>query len=216
MQDKDKPRFATLMKVLAETYPNQPVSKERIEIYFRVLENFTIEQVESGSYQLLKTRKTTTTFPVPGEIIECISDGDSRALLALKKAEDAIERHGSYTSVIFDDPVIHMVIAAMGGWPRFCRPSAYGDDQDWQWKQKEFIKLYETYAKNPRADIPLQLSGICDTYNTANGFGAFLSKPAIVGDERKTIEWQEKHKQKQIEKRTLALLPDRALVSTEG
>src|SRR5574340_615173 len=83
VQDQDKAKFATLVKVLAETYsPNDKPSKERVEIYFRVLYDYSIEQVEQGIIKLLKMRKTTTTFPVPGEIIECMGEGQSAALLA--------------------------------------------------------------------------------------------------------------------------------------
>jgi hypothetical protein len=199
MQDQDKQKFATLIKVLAETYsPNDKPSKERVEIYFRVLSEYTIEQVEQGIIKLLKTRKTTTTFPVPGEIIDAIGGDQSNSLLALKKAEAAVEHHGSYSTVVFDDPVIHMVITAMGGWPRFCCPEAYGDNQEWHWKQKEFISLYETFSKNPRANCPYQLSGLSDIHNSARGFDKFIEKPKIVGDERKAIEWREEIKQKTI------------------
>lgn len=193
MQKCDFSRFATLMKAMNETYGNNlnPVSKEKAEVYFRVMEDMTIDQVEQAVYRLLRERKITSTFPVPGEIREYSSNGESAAIVALDKAEKAIERHGSYSSVTFDDPVIHMVIVSMGGWPRFCCPSVYGDDQEWHWKQKEFVKLYEAFSKNPRAECPIVLFGILDTENSAAGRLEWISKPRIVGDVRLALEWTE-------------------------
>ncbi len=216
MQNNDFEKFARLMATLAETFGNTSPSEQKIEIYYRALSDLTIEQVDAAVINLVKTRTITSTLPVPAEIRDVLGAGKGDALLALKKAENAVERHGSYTSVVFDDPVIHMVIASMGGWPKFCCPSAYGDDQQWQWKQKEFMSLYEAFSKNPKVECPLQLSGICDSYNSANGFDKYISKPAIIGDERKAIEWQEQHAQKRIEKGTSALIPDRCLLSIKA
>ena len=196
MNKTDFPRFSVLMKAMNETYGNNlnPVSKEKAEVYFRVMEDMSIEQVEQAVYRLIRDRKITSTFPVPGEIREFASEG-SAAILALDKLEKAIGKHGSYASVIFDDPVIHMVVVSMGGWPRVCCPSLYGDEQEWVWKQKEFVKLYDAFSKNHRAECPPVLFGIADIENSASGRIEWMGKPRIVGNAQKALEWTEARKQ---------------------
>ena len=181
-------QFAIEFAGLCEVFERTPTDG-LINAYYNSLCDLTDKQFVEAIASVLRTRKYTK-LPLPHEIREGImEDAQSSAIIALDKAEKAIERHGSYTSVIFDDPVIHMVVRSMGGWPRFCCPAAYGDDQEWQWKQKEFIRLYDTFSKRPVAECPPVLSGIADIENSSAGRLEWLSKPKIVGDERKALAW---------------------------
>lgn len=203
--------FIKNMTGLCEIFERE-ATEALLDIYYSAMSELSDEQFKQGIASVVRGKKFNK-LPLPGDIVDACSGGQSVALLALNKAEHAIEKHGSYTSVVFDDPVIHMVVSAMGGWPKFCCPSAYGDDQEWHWKQKEFIALYETFSKNPRANCPLQLSGISDTQNAADGrFEKFISRPVIIGDERKVIEWQANHK-KELEGGVAALIAQIAVKS---
>jgi hypothetical protein len=189
MTKNDRTKFGMLMKALNETFGNSIPTKEKMEVYFRALSDLSIEQIDVAVINLLNSRTITTTFPVPAEIRAAIGvDAKSFALIALNKAERAVELHGSYCAVVFDDPVIHMVIRTMGGWAKFCCPAVYGDEQDWQWKQKEFISLYETFSKNPRADCPRILVGLGDTSYTRDG-ELILIAPEYIGDKLKAMAW---------------------------
>jgi hypothetical protein len=201
MEHNDRPRFASLMKAHGETFGNTAPSKEKMEIYFRALSEFTIEQMDEAIIHIIKTRKITSTFPVPGEISEAIGgDVGSAAIIALDKAEKAAATHGSYKSVQFDDPVIHMVITAMGGWYKFCCPAAYGDPQDWHWKAKEFKSIYETFSRRQTADCPTVLYGLSDTNNGASGAQGLGRLPVQIGDQKKIEQWTvEAKKNRQIE-----------------
>lgn len=158
-----------------------------LDIYYQALSDLSDDKFKEAISSVVRS-KTFHKLPLPGEILDAISSDESEALLALQKAEYAISRHGSYSTVRFDDPVIHMVITAMGGWSRFCSPSTYGDDQEWHWKQKEFIQLYNTFLKNPRGNVPSQLSGICDTHNASNGHGDFQMPIMVIGDKNKALD----------------------------
>ena len=187
MTQNDRPQFASLMKALGETYGNTAPSKEKMELYFRVLSDLTIDQLTNAITALLNSRTTTTTFPVPGEIRAALSGGATAAMAALDKAESAAGTWGAYRSIQFDDPVIHMVIESMGGWPKFCRPD---DEQDWHWHQKEFVKLYETFSKHARTCQNV-LPGIHAITNTMKF--DHQERIAYVGDERKRLEWTAKN-----------------------
>ena len=184
MTQNDRPQFATLMKALGETYGGAAPSKEKIELYFRVLSDLTIEQLTDAITGLLNTRTTTTTFPVPGEIRNVLSGGKTAAIVALDKAEKAVEQFSAYTSVQFDDPVIHMAIESMGGWMQFCRPD---DGQDWHWHQKEFLRLYEAFALRPRSCqniLPGMLA--MDPHRQMMGLPERIG---YIGDEQKRLAW---------------------------
>lgn len=183
MQDNDRPKFASLMKVLGETFGNTAPSKEKMEIYFRALSDMPIEKIDEAVLNLVNTRTITSTFPVPAEIRNAVGARiDDLALLALDKAEGGVSRHGYCTSVVFDDPVIHMVIDSMGGWPKFCAPSAHGDEREWHWIQKDFVKLYQAFSRNPKAEFPKVLVGECT---------GTCAIPQIVGNVKLSLAWQD-------------------------
>ena len=187
MTDNDRLRFASLMKALGETYENRPPSKEKIELYFRVLSDLTIEQVDGAIVRLLRERTITSTFPVPGEIRSFLPGvGEDAAILALDKVDKAAQKWGAYHTVCFDDPVIHATISALGGWIHVA--SAIPEDQ-WKWFAKDFIKTYKAFASNPRAEIPRVLVGIWEGQDCA-----INNKPMetiYIGDKQKAIEWSE-------------------------
>jgi hypothetical protein len=200
MQNNDRPEFAKLMKVLGETFGNTVPSKEKMEIYFRALSDMPIEKIDEAVLNLVNTRTITSTFPVPAEIRNAVGGkSEDLALLALDKAEKAVEKHGTYSSVVFDDPIIHMVIGSMGGWPAFCSPATHGDEREWHWIQKDFCRLYQVFAKNPKSEFPKTLVGECT---------GILATPKIVGNEQKALEWQEKHSQKKIDGGVKSLMPE--------
>lgn len=196
--------FAAEFAGLCEVFDRQP-TKALASAYYETLCDMSDEQFKSAILAVMKTQKFSK-LPLPAEIRESICASKSVALVALDKAERAIERHGSYCAVVFDDPVIHMVISAMGGWARFCCPSNYGDDQEWHWKQKEFVSLYETFSKHPHVEVPLVLVGLGDTHFDRNG-QIIPILPKFIGDKRAVIEWQgAKRKHKSITH--IAITPD--------
>jgi hypothetical protein len=174
--------FAGEMAALAETFGNQAPSENKIEIYFRALSDLAIEQIREAVSNLLNRRTITSTFPVPAEIREAIGIRvEDAALIALDKLEKAIERYGLYRTVKFDDKIIHMVIRAMGGWVKVCRNDSE-EGEDWTWRRKEFLKLYQVFARNPRAEYPEMLVGLAGEEDAGE------PKVYLIGEEKKQPE----------------------------
>lgn len=174
MTGDDKPQFAMIITALAETLDRQ-LSEAVIALYFEALRDLSIDDVERGAAQCIRTMKF---MPKPVEIREAAGRGESsgqeRAVLAWSEAWDAVSRFGSYRSVTFADVVTGEVIRRLGGWPRFCRP-----DQDEQWARKEFLELYGALAAQ-RPGLPIaELPGLCADNNT--GEMARFTPRAIVG-----------------------------------
>jgi len=169
---------------LCERYDKQ-ATVALCDIYYMALEDLNDEQLKKSVSNVLRSREYSS-MPSPAELRG--EDIENDALLALDKMEKAIERYGLYRSVRFDDPVIHMVVRSMGGWPAICRKEGE-EGEDWTWRRKEFVKLYRAFAMSPRAECPVTLIGLAESEN--NG----LPMVHIVGDGKKALAWTEGRKE---------------------
>jgi hypothetical protein len=167
---QDDLKFAELMAVLAEVYDDgRPPSKLKMEVYFRALEQFGIDDIERAVKELIYTR-TTASFPKPAEIIQAIRGTVSnQATLAWLDVLETVKRVGHYQSVKFSNPVIHSVIEVMGGWVRLASEMTTDEEK---WKQREFERLYEVLLRNPRGKHPDYLPGWIEIDNAAKGHEA--------------------------------------------
>lgn len=66
-------------------------------------------------------------------------DAETRAIQAFAKVESAVRHIGRYSSIGFDDPIIHAVLNDMGGWIQFCNCK----EGDIPFKANEFLKRYQ-------------------------------------------------------------------------
>lgn len=147
----------------------------KAEIYWEILKEYADEEIKKAIISALKTCKF---FPKPAEIIELIEgDKTDKSLLAWVKVKNAIERIGSYQSVIFDDPIIHVVIDILGGWQKICLTLI----DDMKWVQKDFERLYQVYQNQPLGEYPSRLIGIHEQTNREKGHVDFIPKPIRVG-----------------------------------
>jgi hypothetical protein len=141
VDNKDVPEFGKVMSGVSEIFDSEkPPSPMKIELYFRALQSLTIEQVKKAAALLVRNR-TYSSFPKPGEFIEALPDNqteEDRPKLAWLKVVDAVENHGAYADVKFDDPVIHSTIKAMGGWSRLCAMKT----AEMPFRQKDFEETY--------------------------------------------------------------------------
>lgn len=182
MEQKDKKQFATVMAGLAEVFsPDKPgPSSMAMEIYFKALQEYAIEDIERACLSLVENR-VFNGLPKPGEIKEAINGPQQdQAILAWQKVDKAVRDHGQYASVRFvDDPVIHGVIEMMGGWPQFQDCPL----DEWKWKQKEFERLYGVLKR--RGDHPNYLPGIVEIENVGRGRQDATPPPVEIGGEDK-------------------------------
>ena len=145
MKKEDEKQFSKIMAGLQEVYtPEKPISTAKLEIYWMAFQDWTIEQFQAACQALLQT-KTISTFPLPGEIRAASQEKD-RALEAWLLARNAISICTNTASVIFSDAVIHSVIEAMGGWPKFC----WIQDDELPFRQKDFLEYYKFFASKQR------------------------------------------------------------------
>lgn len=117
---------------------------------------------------------------MPADIVKQLAGTRTdRSLIAWGKVLDAAQRVGAYTSVCFDDGLIHAAIEDVGGWVTLCRT----DIDELPFVQKRFCDSYKAYSMRPDVKYPALLAGEHDAANVLRGFGA--KAPTLIGDPQK-------------------------------
>ncbi len=187
---KDRKKFLEYMTLLGELH-DKKITQILLEAYWKSIEDIPDELAYKIFDQAIAMCKF---FPKPADLRELAfgtADKDP-AELAWAKVYSACSHIGFYDSVEFDDPVIHSVIKAMGGWPKLCMTN----ESEMKWKRKEFITLYNTLKG--KQDHPDYLPGIIERDNAALGYPSAIPEPVKITLERFMLPDATK-KQKQIE-----------------
>jgi len=147
------------MKALREEFtPKDDISPMKMEIYFKALDDLSIEDVEKATWHLIRTR-TVASFPKVAEIREAVTGNiDDRATLAYDAFARGKSQTGAYDSVSFEDRIIHAVIRAMGGWKDVCLIT----EDEWKFRRKEFIDTYKALSRNPGSELPAKIIGLSE------------------------------------------------------
>jgi len=184
VQKQDKPRFAALMEGLAENF-SASLSRPGIDIRWRALKQYSIEQVEAAAHLILRTRRFTT-MPTVADFVEAIEGGhEERAQLEAVNAWRAIQRIGGYSSVRFQDPVTAAVIdRRFGGWARLCEEQL---ETDRKWFLRDFAEAYIRFAESGIKQIG-HLAGRHEIENSARGHLAAIAAPVEIASGQRRIE----------------------------
>ena len=179
MFEQDLARFAALMVGVGEVY-GKPFTSAVIDIYWNVLKVYKFEDVKAAIKCHLENPDVGKYLPKPSDIIMAI-DGSpqNQALLAWTKVVSAIRNIGRYSSVAFDDALIHKVIEDMGGWIRFCDV----DDKQLPFIAKEFCDRYRGYAIKKPSSHPKYLIGVIESQNGIYGY--IYDPPMLIGNPTK-------------------------------
>jgi hypothetical protein len=125
------------MKVVADIYGKEPLSREALKMFFLLLRDFSLQQVE----QALQAHMRTSPFmPKPSDVIAKINgSAQDRAALAWPCVLEAVRRLGHGHSVAFPTPAHNFAITQMGGWIRLCATLL---DEEVKWRGKEFERFF--------------------------------------------------------------------------
>lgn len=180
MNANDKIRFATVLMGVAEYY-GKPLSEGVVELYWQGLREFDFEAVSKAFWDHTQNPDSGQFMPKIADIVRILQGRTSdQATVAWTKVDNAVRRVGTYHDVVFDDPIIHRVIADMGGWIAMGQKN----DDEWPFVQREFENRYRGYRiRNETPEYQSRLIGISNAYNQKEGFK--LQKPMLIGDERK-------------------------------
>lgn len=182
MTENDDETFAGLIALLGEAFIS--VEDKKAELYFKMLKDKTIQEIEAGVKTIIRTR-TTATFPKVAEILTAIEGSvEDKAQAALGSLEMALHKHGHYDTVIFDDKIIHMAVQRLGGWIDIYEK--WADLRQWEFSKRDFIHIYGTLSKHPSASYPAKLIGQGEIDNQR--YPEHIPKPILIGAEQKLIK----------------------------
>ena len=161
---------------------SRPMTPEILNLWFGLLGQYSPEEIRSAFSRFIQTE---SRMPLPADILKIIRGSEEdRALEALMKVEKAMDEHGAYATVVFDDPAIHVTIQSLGGWVKACRQTEY----EFTWWKKDFRERYQMIEQRGLPpDVPLKLFGIFDQTNLP--MGRPPQTPQMIGDPGKIREW---------------------------
>lgn len=146
MDKSDLKQFGVLLSILQETFsPDKPISKERTKIYFEILSDIPIENIELGMKDLMKKKKYPI-FPLPREIRRAagfVEDDDLElaALGAFREACDLLlSKYSMNEEVHPKDQIINETVRlCFGSWRAFGESDPKNDN----WDRKHFVEIYK-------------------------------------------------------------------------
>lgn len=176
MQASDRPAFAKVLTGVHDFY-RRDLSEFALRVWWEASQNFDLEQVTAAFSAHMMDPERGVFMPMPADLVRTLQGTQTdRALIAWGKVLDAAQRVGAYTSVVFDDGVIHAVIEDLGGWVTLCRTS----HDELPHLQRRFCDSYRAYARRPEVAYPARLAGVHELQNAVEGRRA--AWPTLIGD----------------------------------
>jgi hypothetical protein len=143
MIDADKPRLAEWLTGCAEVY-DKTVSTAGISVWWGILSHFPTDAVDRAFKAHVADPDTGRRMPTPADIVGRIMGGsEAAAAEAWTKVLSVIAPCGWNLNVVFDDPLIHASIAAIGGWKFLTRTP---NDQ-LGYRRHEFMAAYKGWRQ---------------------------------------------------------------------
>lgn len=128
------------MLCLAEDCTSE-LSEATLKVKFNLLKNYSIIQIETAVYHLLRTN-IYPKMPTTGQIIRAI-DGtpNDRAEIQLSNVLKAVRIIGRYGTPKFEDPITHDLVFERYGWTYLCNMP----EREIDFFSKNFISAYKAH-----------------------------------------------------------------------
>ena len=177
MQPHDQGAFQRQLSACWALY-GKTLSSDMLEIFWRALQPFPLTDVSRALSKHVINPDVGQYPPKPADLVRQLEgDTASQAMRAWSKAFEAMRRVGAYRSVVFDDPLIHVVLGEMGGWVQLCRMS----DDETPFRAREFEKRYRSYKAE--RSLPPQAPKLCGLLERHNGTRSeHTPDPVLIGD----------------------------------
>lgn len=169
------------------TFYKQDTSDFAVDVWLDALSGYDINDIKQAFKTFTRTNENYRAHPYPNDIIKLIDGSSSdKASLAWHKVDRAVRTVGGYESVVFDDPIIHVVIEEIGGWGFINNQ----DEESFKFTANHFKTAYKGYAL--REELPpyqTHLIGISEQSNRE--FGREIAPPKYIGDvEKARLVWR--------------------------
>lgn len=178
---EQKRKFASLLTHMSDYYKDE-ISRAKLSIYWEGLRQYSFDAIQKACWAHTQSPDEAGRWmPRNSDIIKIIEGGtQDRSMIAWSKVDSAIRHRGTWDDVVFDDALIHRVVADMGGWVLI----GSKDDKEWPFIAKEFQTRYRAYKqKSEQPECPARLTGIANAQNASQGMP--LLPPILIGDVEK-------------------------------
>ena len=141
--DRKEELILKTLHLWGELY-NKQITPAVESVWVGLLKGYPLDDLKRAFEKVIKTCKF---FPTPAEVIEMFEGTEEeRALVAFDKLKTAIQKHGAYTSVKFDDPAIHTAIEMLGGWVEVC----FSDERFLENRFKQAYRVARKKTNHPK------------------------------------------------------------------
>lgn len=175
----ERRRFAGLLTALSDYYKSE-ISKAVAVLYWEGLRQYDYEAIEKACWSHTQSPdENGRWFPKISDLTKVLHGStQDQSAVAWSKVDTAIRTRGTWDDVVFDDPIIHRVIADMGGWVYI----GTKQDDEWPFVAKDFQARYRSIKMRGEAAPEYQpkLTGSANAYNSSNGRP--LLPPILLGD----------------------------------
>jgi len=184
MKKPDYEAFVVLLDSTAQLYGKNSPSHNVIALWWESLKNYDLPAIRQALTRHIQNPDTGQFMPKPADVVRMLGGTtQDSALQAWSKVDRAVRTIGPYQSVVFDDPIIHAVIADMGGWVTLANKS----ERDWPFVAREFENRYRAYRTAGHiASYPQVLIGIAQSQNEPLGLP--VSEPVLIGDPEQAMQ----------------------------
>lgn len=183
MNDDDYGPFCEVWVAVMGQYGAKAPSNMQLEIAFEALREFPLPDVRRALSAHVRDPDTGQFQPKPADVVRTLKGtGSDRAWEAWRKVEKSLRQVGQYQSVCFDDPLIHVIVEEMGGWPALCRTN---EEEELPFRRQEFVKRYAGLQRRGVEQYPKKLVGVEETENRAHGFLKHIPDTILIGDQSK-------------------------------
>jgi hypothetical protein len=176
MRPSDKAKFLEVLGGVHDFYGKE-LSSFAGKVWWQACERFEVEQVTKALSAHLMDAEHGRFMPKPADIVRQLQGTNTdRSLLAWGKVMDAAQRVGAYTSVGFDDGLVHAAIEDIGGWVALCRCEM----DELPFLQRRFCDSYKAYAGRTDVTFPAYLRGEYELINATSGQP--VAPPVLIGN----------------------------------
>ena len=153
------------------------ISKPGQMAYLAALADVPLDDLKRAVLEALRTSKFMPSVAELRQLAGVDVRSETRAIIAFELVGKAISRHGSYESIVFDDPILNATINNLGGWVKIC------DTPEDTWEsffRRDFLKAYCANFEAKRGTMHAQL-GIHDRGNGTAGYEQ--RQPVLIATE---------------------------------
>lgn len=176
LETSEREEFVKVLILAAELYSKE-ISNTLVKLYWHALQLYPLQDVARAFKMHFQDPDNGQFMPKPADIVRVIKgNSQTQSMVAWSKVEQAIRLVGPYPSVVFDDPIIHIVLHEMGGWVKLCQTS----QKEFPFVNREFQTRYISFRYKTPSNYPAKLTGLTEHQNTMQGYQS--EDPFLLGD----------------------------------